>query len=111
MEDLRFIAPEYLAFLNIFFANCMLSSFILISTDIEIILVITKIGKKLHFRQRVIATATVFFKRFYLKNNLCDTEPYIVLVACCYVAGKAEELPTHIKTVIQVANLIFSMSI
>ncbi|KAG8837088.1 RNA polymerase II holoenzyme cyclin-like subunit [Serendipita sp. 405] len=87
VEDLRFASPEHLSFLNIFFAN-----------------LITKIGKKLHFRQRVIATATVFFRRFYLKNSLCDTEPYIVLVACCYLAGKAEELPAHIKTVITVAN-------
>jgi cyclin C len=71
--------------------------------------VITKLGKKLHFRQRVIATATVFFKRFYLKNSLCETDPYIVLVACCYLAGKAEELPAHIKNVIQVANTLFSM--
>jgi cyclin-C len=69
--------------------------------------VISKIGKKLHFRQRVIATATVFFRRFYLKNSICDSDPYLVLVACCYVAGKAEELPAHIKSVIAVANPIF----
>lgn len=89
-EDLRFTTPEHLAFLHIFFAN-----------------LIFKIGKRLHFRQRVIATATVFFRRFYLKNHLCDTEPYIVLVACCYLAGKAEELPAHIKNVINIANTVF----
>ncbi|PVF96073.1 hypothetical protein CPB86DRAFT_709885 [Serendipita vermifera] len=91
LEDLKYASQETLAFLNIFFAN-----------------LITKLGKKLHFRQRVIATATVFFKRFYLKNSLCETDPYIVLVACCYVAGKAEELPAHIKNVIQVANTLFN---
>lgn len=54
------------------------------------------------------ATATVFFKRFYLKNSYCDTDPYLVVVACCYVAGKAEELPSHIKNVISVANQVLS---
>lgn len=68
---------------------------------------ISKLGKKLAYRQRVIATATVFFKRFYLKNAYCDTDPFIVSTACCYVAGKAEELPVHIKTVIQEAKSVF----
>lgn len=90
LEDLACLGAENLAFLNIFFAN-----------------LISKIGKKLHFRQRVVATATVFLRRFYLKNSLMDTDPYIVLVACFYVAGKAEELPIHIKSLIAVANPIF----
>ncbi|KLO17490.1 cyclin-like protein [Schizopora paradoxa] len=79
--------PEFLYLLEIFFAN-----------------LISKLGIKLSLRQRVIATATVFFRRFYLKNSYCQTCPYIVLTACCYVASKAEESPSHIKNVVSEAR-------
>ncbi|KAI0366253.1 cyclin-like protein [Pilatotrama ljubarskyi] len=90
-DDLQYVDnPEHLAFLNIFFAN-----------------LIAKLGKKLSLRQRVIATATVFFRRFYLKNSYCETDPFIVAAACCYVAAKAEESPVHIKNVVSDARAIF----
>lgn len=91
-EDLRYVDdPEHLDFLGIFFAN-----------------IITKLCKKLSLRQRVIGTATVFFRRFYLKNSYCETEPFIVAAACCYVAAKAEESPVHIKNVVMEARSLFS---
>ncbi|KAF8548321.1 cyclin-like protein [Imleria badia] len=91
-DDLQYVDdPEYFTFFSIFFAN-----------------VITKLGKKLNFRQRVIATAIVFFRRFYIKNAYCETDPFIVIAACCYVAGKAEESPVHIKNVVAEARLLFS---
>ena len=68
---------------------------------------ISKLGKKLGLRQRVIATAIVFFRRFYLKNSYCETDPFIVIAACCYVAAKAEESPVHIKNVVTEARLLF----
>ncbi|KAI6020174.1 hypothetical protein PISMIDRAFT_675129 [Pisolithus microcarpus 441] len=90
--DMRYVGdPEYFIHLSLFFAN-----------------VITKLGKKLAFRQRVIATAIVFFRRFYLKNSYCETDPFIVIAACCYVAGKAEESPCHIKNITAEARLLFS---
>ncbi|KAG2139696.1 cyclin-like protein [Suillus clintonianus] len=91
-DDLQYVDdPEYLDFFAIFFAN-----------------VITKLGKKLNFRQRVISTAIVFFRRFYIKNSYCETDPFIVIAACCYVAGKAEESPVHIKNMVAEARLFFS---
>ncbi|KAF8128235.1 cyclin-like protein [Boletus edulis] len=91
-DDLQYVDdPEYFTYFTIFFAN-----------------VITKLGKKLNFRQRVIATAIVFFRRFYIKNAYCETDPFIVIAACCYVAGKAEESPMHIKNVVAEARLFFS---
>jgi cyclin C len=91
-DDLQYVDDsEYLDFFAIFFAN-----------------VITKLGKKLNFRQRVIATAIVFFRRFYIKNSYCETDPFIVIAACCYVAGKAEESPVHIKNMVAEARLFFS---
>ena len=70
--------------------------------------VISKLGKKLQLRQRVIATATVFFRRFYAKNSYCATDPFMVLAACCYVAAKAEESPVPIKSVVSEARMLFS---
>ncbi|KAF8991686.1 cyclin-like protein [Cyathus striatus] len=83
--------PEHLDLLAIYFAN-----------------IITKLGKKLQLRQRVIATATVFFRRFYLKNSYCETDPFFVIAACIYVAAKAEEYPVHIKNVVSEAKTVFS---
>ncbi|KAJ8506883.1 hypothetical protein ONZ45_g10650 [Pleurotus djamor] len=77
----------------------------------KICLVILKLAKKLSLRQRVIATATIFFKRFYLKNSYCETDPFIVIAACCYVAAKAEESPVHIKNVVTEARIVFSQDI
>ncbi|PCH41674.1 cyclin-like protein [Wolfiporia cocos MD-104 SS10] len=91
-EDSQYVDDEeYLNFLPIFFAN-----------------LIAKLGKKLQMRQRVIATATIFFKRFYVKNSYCDTDPFIVIAACCYVAAKAEEAPVHIKNVVSEARMLFN---
>ncbi|KAK7031217.1 RNA polymerase II holoenzyme cyclin-like subunit [Paramarasmius palmivorus] len=91
-EDLLYVDnPEYLEFLNIYFAN-----------------VISKLGKKLQLRQRVIATATVFFRRFYLKSSYCETDPFLVISACCYVAAKAEESPVHIKNVVSESRTLFN---
>ncbi|KAI0299378.1 cyclin-like protein, partial [Multifurca ochricompacta] len=66
------------------------------------------LGKRLSLRQRVIATATVFFRRFYVKNLYCETDPFIVIAACCYVAAKAEESPVHIKNVVSESRIMFS---
>ncbi|TFK22813.1 hypothetical protein FA15DRAFT_706047 [Coprinopsis marcescibilis] len=82
---------DHLDFLAIFFAN-----------------IITRLGKKLQLRQRVIATATVFFRRFYLKNLYCETDPFLVISACIYVAAKAEESPVHIKNVLAESRTLFS---
>ncbi|KAJ6473192.1 cyclin-like protein [Mycena sanguinolenta] len=90
-DDLLYVDdPEYLDFLAIYFAE-----------------VVGKLGKKLRIPQRAIATATVFFRRFYLKNSYCETDPFIVIAACCYVAAKAEECPVHIKNVVGDARQIF----
>ncbi|KAF8499315.1 cyclin-like protein [Gautieria morchelliformis] len=90
-DDRDYATDEELAFLGIFFAN-----------------LISKLGKKLDLRQRVIATATVFFRRFYLKNSYCDTDPFLLVAACCYVAAKAEETPVHVKNVVAEARALFS---
>ena len=89
--DLEHATPRQLYCLGIWFAN-----------------LIQKLGKRLLLRQVPIATATVFFRRFYLKNSYCETNPYLVLAACCFVAAKVEETPVHIKSVVQEAKLVFA---
>ena len=65
------------------------------------------LGNRLTLRQRVIATATVFFRRLYVENLYCETDPFIVIAACCYVAAKAEESPVDIKNVVSESCVMF----
>ncbi|KAF9914498.1 hypothetical protein BX616_008170 [Lobosporangium transversale] len=61
---------------------------------------IGKICKRLQFRQQVVATAIVYFKRFYTKNSMRSTDPSLVAATCIYLACKIEECPQHIKHII-----------
>ncbi|KAF9653512.1 C/H/G cyclin, partial [Thelephora ganbajun] len=91
-EDMRYVKdPLFFDLFNIFTGN-----------------LIARICKRMAFRQRVTATASVFFRRFYLKNSYCETDPFIVIAACCYIAAKAEEFPVHIKTVVNESRSVFS---
>lgn len=89
--DLHYATPRQLYSLAIWFTN-----------------LIQKLGKRLLLRQIPIATATVFFRRFYLKNSYAETNPYLVLAACCFVAAKVEETPVHIKSVVSEAKIVFA---
>ncbi|KAK8844672.1 hypothetical protein IAR55_006521 [Kwoniella newhampshirensis] len=89
--DLRYTSPKNLYCLYIFFAQ-----------------LIQKLGKRLLLRQIPIATACIFFKRFYLKNSICETNPYLVIAACLFVAAKVEETPVHIKSVVSEAKVVFA---
>ncbi|KZV94261.1 C/H/G cyclin [Exidia glandulosa HHB12029] len=89
-DDQEYATPNELSLLGILFAN-----------------IIVKLARRLSLRQRVIATAHVFFRRFYLKNSYCDTDPYMVIAACVYVAAKAEETPVHVKSVVNEARNLY----
>ncbi|KIM52953.1 hypothetical protein SCLCIDRAFT_32283 [Scleroderma citrinum Foug A] len=70
--------------------------------------VITKLGKKLYFKERVIAAAIVLFRRKdnnLPKNSCCAADPFILIAACCYVAGKAEESPSPAENAVAGAYL------
>lgn len=70
--------------------------------------VIQKLCKRLSLRQQVIASAIVFFRRYYLRNSYCETDPPLVAAACCYVAAKAEETPVHVKSAVSEAKAVFN---
>lgn len=59
--------------------------------------------KRQNLRQRVVATSCVFFRRFFAKNSYSAMDPFVVAVACIYVAAKVEESPVHIKSIVQEA--------
>jgi len=53
--------------------------------------IIQSIGEQLKLRQQVIATATVFFRRFYVRNCLNSCDPLLMAPTCLFLAAKVEE--------------------
>jgi cyclin C len=53
--------------------------------------IIQSLGENLKVRQQVIATATVYFRRFYARNPLKSIDPFLLIPACVYLAAKVEE--------------------
>ncbi|KAA0188154.1 Cyclin-C [Fasciolopsis buskii] len=53
--------------------------------------VIQAFGKSVEVRQQVIATATVYFKRFYSRNSLSSIDPWLMVPSCLFLASKVEE--------------------
>ncbi|KAF3936298.1 Cyclin-C [Dactylella cylindrospora] len=66
-----------------------------------------RLGRRLQLRQQPLATAETYLKRFYLKVSMRDTNPYLMLSTCVYLACKMEECPQHIRTVVNEARAIF----
>ncbi|XP_041973724.1 cyclin-C [Aricia agestis] len=53
--------------------------------------IIQILGEQLKLRQQVIATATVYFKRFYARNSLKCIDPLLLAPTCVFLASKVEE--------------------
>ncbi|XP_046438598.1 cyclin-C-like [Daphnia pulex] len=49
------------------------------------------LGEHLKLKQQVIATATVYFKRFYARNSLKCIDPLLLAPTCILLASKVEE--------------------
>jgi len=49
------------------------------------------LGEQLKLRQQVIATATVYLKRFYALNSLRCIDPLLLAPTCVFLASKVEE--------------------
>lgn len=79
-EDLRYATASELGALGIWMSN-----------------MVSSLCKRLNIRQRVSATASVFLKRFYVKNSYCATDPCLVIATCVYVASKVEESPVPLR--------------
>lgn len=66
-----------------------------------------KLGKRMSTRQQALATAQVYIKRFYTKNEIRHTNPYLVLTTAFYLACKMEECPQHIRFVVGEARSLW----
>ncbi|KAG1666374.1 Cyclin-C [Nymphon striatum] len=73
-HDLQILNDEEYQKLFIFFSN-----------------LIQALGEQLKVRQQVIATATVYFKRFYSRNSLKCIDPLLLAPTCIFLASKVEE--------------------
>ena len=73
-HDLQFLTEDEYQKLFIFFSN-----------------LIQVLGEQLKLRQQVIATATVYFKRFYARNSLKNIDPLLLAPTCIFLASKVEE--------------------
>lgn len=73
-EDLKVISADDYQKILIFFAN-----------------LVQALGEALKVRQQVIATATVYFKRFYARNSLKCIDPFLMAPTCIFLASKVEE--------------------
>ncbi|VDO82501.1 unnamed protein product [Schistosoma margrebowiei] len=53
--------------------------------------VIQAFGKSVEVRQQVIATALVYFKRFYSRNSFKTIDPWLMAPSCLFLASKVED--------------------
>lgn len=58
---------------------------------------IQEVGMKLKMPQYTIATAIVYFHRFYMRNSMKSFDRHLVGTACLFLSGKAEETPRKLK--------------
>jgi cyclin T len=59
-----------------------------------------EVGKKLKLPQLAIATAIVFFHRFFARESYKRYDRIVVATACLFLAGKVEEAPKKLNQVI-----------
>uniref|UniRef100_A0A0X3Q1U1 Cyclin-C n=3 Tax=Schistocephalus solidus TaxID=70667 RepID=A0A0X3Q1U1_SCHSO len=53
--------------------------------------VIQAFGEAVEVRQQVIATAIVYFRRFYSRTSIKSIDPWLMAPACLFLASKVEE--------------------
>lgn len=58
-------------------------------------------------RQQALATAQLYVRRFYTKVPIRDTNPFLVMATCLYLALKMEECPQHIRLVVDAARALW----
>jgi cyclin-C len=71
--------------------------------------VISDLAVKSSLRQRVAATAMVYFKRFYVRNCIKDHDPRLIALVALYLAAKVEEHTLPAKVIIAHMNSLSSM--
>jgi len=67
---------------------------------------IQEVGMKLKMPQYTIATAIVYFHRFYMRHTFQAYDKHWVGTACLFLAGKAEETPRKLKDAVNMGYLM-----
>ncbi|GJQ87404.1 CycC [Trypoxylus dichotomus] len=59
------------------------------------------LGEQMKVRQQVVGTATVYFKRFYVRNSFKCIDPLLLAPTCIFLASKVEEfgVPSNSKLI------------
>ncbi|KAF7634085.1 hypothetical protein Mgra_00006505 [Meloidogyne graminicola] len=72
------------------------------------IYIIKKIGQAMNQKHYpTLATASVFFHRFYVFHSFIQYSPYVPALACLFLAGKVEDIPKKCKDLVLKAQEIF----
>lgn len=69
---------------------------------------ISTLALKSGLRQRVAATAIVYFKRFYVRNSLKEHDPRLIAPVSLYLAAKTEEHTLQAKIVVAQMAALYS---
>jgi len=57
------------------------------------------------FYWRITSKTIIYFKRFYLNNNILSYDPRIIMLTCIFLAGKVEECRLNLKSLIELVNI------
>eukprot|EP00189_Rhodosorus_marinus_P004534 CAMPEP_0113958140 /NCGR_PEP_ID=MMETSP0011_2-20120614/3194_1 /TAXON_ID=101924 /ORGANISM="Rhodosorus marinus" /LENGTH=296 /DNA_ID=CAMNT_0000968849 /DNA_START=185 /DNA_END=1075 /DNA_ORIENTATION=+ /assembly_acc=CAM_ASM_000156 len=79
----------------------------LISLQVYFAQFISTLARKAGLRQRVAATATVYYKRFYMRSGFVDHDPRLVAPVALYLAAKVEEHTVTAQKIINQLNLMY----
>ncbi|KAI9448659.1 hypothetical protein F5148DRAFT_1292170 [Russula earlei] len=108
-EDLQYVeSAEHIDFLNIYFANRMRRTFSVLAAYAMTPTSHRDVGQTLAAASACDRHRHGLFQAVLRQKLYCETDPFMVIAACCYVAAKAEESPVHIKNVISESRQMFS---
>lgn len=68
---------------------------------------IQSLGRHLSVRQQALATAEIYLTRFYIHTAIQESNAYLILATCVYLACKMEECPQHIRSVVSEAKSLW----
>eukprot|EP01080_Neovahlkampfia_damariscottae_P001651 gene1651-12776_t len=66
---------------------------------------IKKLCEALKLHHRIVSTASIYFKRFYQKNSLIETEPTLIYPTCILLSSKVEESAITCHTILQALQI------
>ncbi|KAK0589123.1 hypothetical protein LWI29_009961 [Acer saccharum] len=69
---------------------------------------ISRLAQYVKVRQRVVATAVTYMRRFYTRKSMTEYDPHLVAPTCLYLASKAEESTVQARLLVFYIKKIYS---